>query len=65
MPEESRTDEVQSRNVFESQPDHPAWVPDTEGHVWGKWYPQGRRQQYRSCVHPFCNAVEKREAPTS
>lgn len=45
------------------------WPKDPEEHVWGPWMihtgvkPGVRPVQYRSCIHPICNAVEYREAP--
>ena len=38
------------------------WPAEGE-HLFGKWYPENRTTQYRSCVHPYCNKVEKRSAP--
>jgi hypothetical protein len=45
-----------------------AW-PDDGQHLYGAWYAdtpqQGKRRptQYRQCVHPLCDHVERREAP--
>lgn len=47
--------------------DH-AWPKDGE-HLFGEWYadaPQKGKQrptQYRACVHPECNHIERRESP--
>lgn len=46
-------------------PDH-AWPTDPTEHVWSPWYIKDglpKPTQYRTCVHPRCNAVEEREAP--
>lgn len=49
-------------------PLHHNW-PTDDGHVWGPWHVEQAREgtkvavQYRTCVHPACRTVERREAP--
>lgn len=42
-----------------------AWPPLGE-HLWSDWQndkPMPKATQYRTCVHPLCKEVERRDAP--
>lgn len=44
------------------------WPSAPSEHVWGPWMTKRglpKAVQYRTCVHPLCNAVQEREAPKS
>lgn len=43
------------------------WPKNDEDHLWGPWYTdkggKGVASQYRVCVHPCCDAVDRRSYP--
>lgn len=41
---------------------HHNW-PAEDKHLWSKWEPANKFEQYRMCLHPECNAVQTKTAP--
>lgn len=44
--------------------DHPPWPMEGE-HLWSQWLPDKglpNPTQYRMCLHPMCNRIERRDA---
>jgi hypothetical protein len=43
------------------------WPADQDEHVWDRWWTQKgppNATEYRTCIHPDCNAIEYRDVRT-